>query len=137
MKITITANTPLREIIAAFSQAWPHLRLAFYTRPHAEHRGTDPKFSINNLDQTVEATTGIAIQPVLFDITESMSVWEVEQLFEKDLGLHVNIFRHSGNVWLQTTVSDRLTLRQQEERGVASDHPVEPDAEIPDYREIE
>ena len=62
-----------------------------------------------------------------------MVVWQVERLFEKEFGLHVQVFRQSGEVWLETSVSDDLTLEQQQARASASQHP-QP-AEMIDYRE--
>ena len=68
-------------------------------------------------------------------IEENMPTWQVERLFESELGLHVQIFRKSGSIWLETSVTDDLTLDQQNAKGRASEKFQMPIAEPMDYRE--
>jgi hypothetical protein len=48
-----------------------------------------------------------------------MTVAELEQQFSDVYGLSVQIFRHSGKAWLETTVTDKWTLEKQNEQGKA------------------
>jgi hypothetical protein len=43
-------------------------------------------------------------------------VQQVEDKFKNELNLNVQIFRKSGDVWLQTTSTDEWTLLEQIER---------------------
>lgn len=64
-----------------------------------------------------------------------LTVWQVERLFEQEYALHVQVFRKSGSTWLETSVTDDLTLEQQQAKAVASEH-VQPEFVEPmDYRE--
>jgi hypothetical protein len=47
------------------------------------------------------------------EIRADMTVSEFEQLFEKEFGLHVQVYRKDGNAWTETTLSDNLSLREQ------------------------
>lgn len=135
MEISITSNTSLGSIKSAFSTHWPHLKLVFFSKPHSEHRGTSAKFmidddnlSVGDIQPAYEGSTSITV-------FGGLTVWEFEQMFEKDLGLHVHVFRRSGDIWLESTVSDDLTLAQQESKGKQSDHQSIYNVDPVDYRE--
>ena len=51
------------------------------------------------------------------NIVPKMTVKELEQQFLHLYGLFVQVFRKSGNVWLETTVTDNWTLEQQNRQG--------------------
>ena len=40
-----------------------------------------------------------------------------EKIFKDQFSLAVQVFRRSGNLWLETTMTDNWTLRQQNEHG--------------------
>jgi len=46
-----------------------------------------------------------------------MTVKELEKIFEDRLGLSVLVYRKSGNLWLEPTMTDNWTLAQQNENG--------------------
>ncbi|MBK8556702.1 MAG: hypothetical protein IPL65_13445 [Lewinellaceae bacterium] len=58
-------------------------------------------------------------------------------MLEEQCGLHVQLFRKSGSLWLETSRTDQLTLAQQNAKGESSEHIRPMDEEIPDYREQE
>lgn len=72
------------------------------------------------------------------DLPPDLPTFEAEALLERTFGLHVQIMRKSGNTWLVTSATDRLTLAEQNARGKASENPafLPPDEEF-DYREQE
>ena len=51
-----------------------------------------------------------------FEINETLKVQQVEDKFKNELNLNVQIFRKTGDVWLQTTSTDEWTLLEQIER---------------------
>jgi hypothetical protein len=50
-------------------------------------------------------------------VDESMTVLELENAFMDEFGLCVQVFRKSGNIWLETTMTDHWTLKQQSDHG--------------------
>jgi hypothetical protein len=42
-----------------------------------------------------------------------MTVADLEQFFEREFELHIQVFRKVGNTWQETTLSDQLTLGEQ------------------------
>ena len=47
------------------------------------------------------------------EISEDMKVSDLEKLFKDNFKLAVQVFRKSGNLWLETTMTDNWTLLQQ------------------------
>jgi hypothetical protein len=47
------------------------------------------------------------------------SVEKLENIFWKDFGLSAEVFRKSGNLWIETSLSNSWTLRLQNEEGKA------------------
>ncbi|QLH44955.1 MAG: hypothetical protein HWD58_04695 [Bacteroidota bacterium] len=50
-----------------------------------------------------------------------MPTGRFEQHFESEFGLHIQIFRLQQGVWLQTTSTDHLSLKEQNQRGLDAD----------------
>ena len=46
---------------------------------------------------------------------------ELEVVFEDVFGLHVQIFRKSGDIWLQTSSTDHWTLEHHQEKAIEAD----------------
>ena len=55
----------------------------------------------------------------IITITPNMTVVDLEQRFNDVYGLGVEVFRKSGKVWLETTVTDGWTLEEQNLQGEA------------------
>ncbi len=47
------------------------------------------------------------------EIYAEMTVNELEKLFEQEFGLHIQVLRKEGNSWTETTLTDKLSLYQQ------------------------
>lgn len=50
-------------------------------------------------------------------ITGDVKVKDLERALNTLLPLHAQVFRRSGNIWLETTMTDNWTLAQQNEHG--------------------
>ena len=73
-------------------------------------------------------------------ITPRMKVIELEKIFLDDYGLAVQVFRESGRVWLETTMTDDWTLAEQNQQGEAlSRHTIKREEPFPanDYHDLE
>ena len=53
----------------------------------------------------------------ILEIDDSMKVSDLENTLKDQYGLLAQVFRKSGNVWLETTMSDNWTLKQQNDHG--------------------
>jgi hypothetical protein len=50
-------------------------------------------------------------------ITPGMTVMQMEALIHDKLGIGIQVYRKSGKVWLETSVTDSWTLQEQNDQG--------------------
>ncbi len=133
MVLNIGPVRTIGELQAEFSAAFPGLKVVFFSKSHRAYKGSPAKFLLSESDTPLqEFAPGIKTGYLLLE--PDMVVWQVERLFEQEYALHVQIFRKSGQVWLETSVTDDLTLEQQQAKASAGEHP-EPQLDPIDYRE--
>ncbi len=136
MKIRITADATLLEVQQAFQEIFPFLNLVFFTKPHKEFKGSPAKFMVMDTSKTLhEIGFNPADENLILD--PKMATFHLEQTFEERYGLHVQVFRKSGASWLLTSVTDELSLEQQNAKGRASEHVHFMTNDPIDYREQE
>ena len=104
----------LREIQVAFHERFPNLKIEFFDGAHAAGEGS-PAQQMLRTNQTIkEAAVPFEAKNLSFDENQTVKNFE-QKLYEK-FGLNVQVFRKSGNAWLQTTSTDHWTLARQNQR---------------------
>ena len=129
MEIYISEDATIASIQNDFQGAYPFLCLEFYRQPHEIGEASPAREKL----QPETAIDDIRILHSFgwIDIDSSRTAAEVEYDFRHTMGLNVQILRRSGDLWLETTQTDKWTLHQLNEAGR------QPDAEIfqfPDER---
>ena len=117
MKITINDNRKIFAIQEEFCKVFPYLKLEFFSKPHSAGGGSSKK-SVKHNSKTLGECRTIHNKGNI-TITPGMTVSGLEQNFEDVYGLGVQIFRKSGKVWLETTITDGWTLEHQNSEGEA------------------
>lgn len=113
----ITKQKTLKEIKEDFNSKYPGLKIEFYKKKHENYEGS----SIDN--QYGDSLTIADINPKITGeiiLSDASPVKEVEQEFEDLFGLHIQIFRRSNELWLQTSTTDDWTLGVQNRKGIHS-----------------
>lgn len=100
-----------------FNQLFPYLNLEFFSKPHKTGEGSAKTFIQSNAKTLGECRT--LHQDGSINIVPTMTVAELEQEFREVFGLSVQVFRKSGKIWLETTVTDSWTLKKQNTEGEA------------------
>lgn len=117
--MVISDEKTLRDIQKEFNSKFPYLKLEFYSSRHGEGEGSpiqerlDPEQLLSTARQT-HAKGNIQVKG-------DMEVSDFEQVFQDKFGLNVQVFRKSGNLWMQTTSTDHWTLAEQNRKGGASE----------------
>ena len=111
MEIHISDTTLIGEIKTEFSERYPFLKLEFFNHAHADGLGSPKEdMIVENMSlekvRTIHNEGDIVIKP-------DMEVGVLEQIFESKYGIHVQIFRKSGDLWLETSATDNWTLQEQ------------------------
>ena len=111
----ITDEKRLADIQLEFQEKFPALKLEFYSAPHQVGTGSTNQ---ELLPATAEIGTVRRIHKSGdLSINGHLKVKTLEQLFFEQYGLNVQVFRKSGDIWLQTTSTDEWTLTEQNNRG--------------------
>jgi hypothetical protein len=134
MTLTIAPEETISALQAQFQAEFPHLKLVFFTKPHKAYEGSPAKFLVHEPTKTLGELNPNVHSGSLF-LEADMPTWQVERLFEEEHGLHVQVFRKSGHIWLETSVSDSLSLEQQEAKGRSGDDVHQEFVDPIDYRE--
>jgi hypothetical protein len=120
MKLHFSPDTTIGQIQDEFQAFFPNLKLVFFTKPHEAYKGSPAKFLIMDRDKTLESVSTKVSKASELHMELEMPTWQLERLFENEYGLHLQVFRRSGNTWLETSVSDDLTLEEQEAKAESS-----------------
>ncbi len=117
MKIAINDNKRISVIQEEFNHIFPYLKLEFFSRPHKQE-GASAKNLLKPNNKTLGECRTIHNSGEII-ITPKITVADLEQNFQDIYGLGVQVFRKSGKVWLETTVTDGWTLEEQNSQGEA------------------
>lgn len=115
MKIAINDKRKILAIQESFNKTFPYLRLEFFTKGNKQG-GASPKKFVTHPSKTLGECRTIHNNGSI-TITGTLTVIELEQRFDDVYGLGVQVLRKSGNVWLETTVTDGWTLDEQNRQG--------------------
>ncbi len=111
----VTEEFLVRSIQDEFHFRYPHLKLEFFHQPHGLHEGS-PRTERVHPDTHIDKIRDIHCSAWI-DIGGYTTVAELEHQFAHLLGLSAQVFRKSGNIWLETTETDDRTLEEMEELG--------------------
>jgi len=134
MKLDIAPDRTIGALQTDFSEAFPGLKIVFFSKPHHAYKGSAAKFLIQEPDMPLQQLSPNLKSGYIL-VEHDMVVWQLERLFETEYALHVQVFRKSGRTWLETSVSDDLTLEQQQAKAAASEHVHQEFVDPLDYRE--
>lgn len=117
MKILLQYNRTVEEIEHEFNSAYPFLKISFITKTE----GTDGE-EIEPSAELIEVSGVLKEGDISINSTDTVK--EVEQKFEKQYGLPVHIFRKQKDVWMDTSITDDLTLQEQNTWGREASKPL-------------
>ncbi|MBC8157511.1 hypothetical protein H7X64_05025 [Armatimonadetes bacterium] len=120
MTLHISENRKISEVQEDFNRLYPFLKIDFY-RSNVGSTGFPERKHLQN-SITIQAA-GL-IKNGNFEISDSMTVGQLEDIFITEFGLSVQASRKSGILWLETTMTDKWTLKQQNDHGKELSEPV-------------
>jgi glycerol-3-phosphate O-acyltransferase len=133
MTIRISKTRTFKELQQDFNNLFPFLKIEFFKRGHAIEEGSNAQKMIRS--SQLQDVTGSVKEEGLLEIQPTMTVADFEQTLLNRFGLAIQVFRKSGNLWLETTMTDQWSLKQQNEHGREISSPAEntPQSATPDY----
>lgn len=119
MTLDISDELLLSDLQKAFNTYFPFLKIEFFKKPHKIGEGLAKSLIFDNKKIVKDCRTAHVIGKLEFE--ETMEVAVFESKLQEEFGLSVQVFRKSGNVWLETSATDTWTLRQQNDEGAELD----------------
>lgn len=124
MKILINDRRKLYAIQEAFSEMFPYLKLEFFSKPHKPGAPSPKKF-IKSSSKTIGECRTVHSNGTM-TILPHMDLLDLERGFSETFGLSVQVFRKSGNSWLEVTSTGKWTLEEQNRMGEEMNKPETP-----------
>jgi hypothetical protein len=115
MIMTISPNLLVREVQQEFNKAFAFLRLEFFSKKALLHAD----YSASQLVKPDKKLSEIQLIPAegQLEVDGKMRVIDLEEQVRDRFHLAAQVFRKSGNIWLETTMTDEWTLDQQNKHG--------------------
>lgn len=114
--LTINDANTLKSIKDQFNKYFPHLKIEFFSVKHLKDEAS-PRTAIYD-DKLLLSEVSATQNTMPFNFDGNMKTAEFEQNFSDMFGVNVQVYRKSGNIWLQTITTDAWTLAEQEEKGI-------------------
>ncbi len=115
MHLRIAPNRLISDLQKDFNNEFPFLKLEFFrNRNHQLPAFTFQQILPYNY-RIAEGQTAITDGDI--EVRPDMKVKDLEKIFKDQFSLAAQVFRRSGNLWLETTMTDNWTLQQQNEHG--------------------
>jgi hypothetical protein len=126
MIMKVSASTTIQNVLDQFCLQFPYLKLEFYSKPHVNGQGSSVAEQIQHTTLLKEVNPNL--NELEFVLSEDMTVADFENLMEQEFKLHVQVFRKSNAIWLQTSATDSWTLGKQNGKGQRStvDYDIDP-----------
>ncbi len=115
----IDNNTTTQELANAFASDFPYLKIEFYKKGHDHFHGSPKNEEIKEEKKLSEINPELSSGELNWEKT--MSVDRLETTFEEKFRLHIQVFRKSGDQWLQTSKTDHWTLEKQNSKALESE----------------
>lgn len=115
MHLRIEEYSTIADLQQQFNARFPYLKL-YFTTQHISPGSQHVKKTLLPSDTFLRQLTTHSL-PMDIPIDGKMTVSALENFFEEKTGLHAQIFRSSGNLWLITTATDQWSLDKQNSEG--------------------
>jgi hypothetical protein len=113
MILRINKNGSLKAIQQQFNLYYPFLKIEFFKKESADK--SIAKSSVAFEPEFQQKLNGFADHSVNIDVSRKRSIAEIEKDFDRLLSLSVRVFRRSGNVWVETSLTNEWSLEDQNE----------------------
>jgi hypothetical protein len=116
MRLLINGDKLVKDVQQEFAMAYPFLKIEFFRNINLQS-GQSLKQNQIKHDQKLSTAKDRKIENGDLIIEDTMSVTDLEKAFMDKFGLLTQVFRRSGNIWLETSITDSWSLKQQNELG--------------------
>lgn len=117
MYAIINDTMTIASVQKLFNDLFPFLKIEFFEKEIKNNGTVNARKYIGNIQKKLSDYRHIAISNHQILLNPEMSVSELEKEISNEYKLKTQVFRKSGNVWLETTVTDGWSLEEQNSQG--------------------
>ncbi|HLY71733.1 MAG TPA: hypothetical protein VKR53_18495 [Puia sp.] len=115
MVLQLNKNGSLKTFQQQFNEYYPFLKIEFFKKITSGESLTGSGFLARSGSES--KINRSADQSVSIDVNRKRKIAELEKDFDNLLGLSAHVFRKSGNVWVETSLTNEWSLEDQNEEG--------------------
>ena len=123
MELIFNKSSLAKEIGQSFNRVYPYLKIEIFNQAPKENSSGNLKseFNLNALSRVLKLNKAGEI-----NIDHNRTVAQLEKDFKDKYNLFVQVFRKSGNLWIETTLTEDWTLERQNKEGEIFSTPAPP-----------
>jgi len=115
MRLGIGKDSLVGDLQKQFNHYYPYLKLEFFRHPSSKNKIPQKAEKINANEYVEKLTRVQKSGGILID--HNKTVAELVEEFWVEFGLSVLVFRKSGNLWIETSLTDNWSLEKQNRIG--------------------
>ena len=108
MTLQIDDSKTIRDLQERFSLSFPGFRIELCNKPHHWEELCEEGHFLSSMRSLGSVRKNH--HPGVLEIRSSQKIGEIEERFRNLFGLNVQIFFKSNGKWIQTVISDNLTI---------------------------
>lgn len=113
--IQLTSEKIIKNIQKEFSDIYPFLKVEFFRKGYSKKKFFQQKQNL--LGELSLGTASGRNKNGMLEIISSMTGKELEKKCDEEFGVYIKVYRKSGNLWLEITITDDWTMKQQNDYG--------------------
>ena len=127
MRLSIYGERLITDVQNQFASAYPFLKIEFFKNVDFSKNIYPRQKQVAHSLQLKDAWTSKKVEGEVL-IEDVMTVSDLENTFRNQFGLAAQVFRRSGNIWLETSITNGWTLKQQNDHGREITISIRPDS---------
>lgn len=116
MNLDITDDQTILQLQGRFHDFYPFLKIDFFEN-YMQVYPREKQFRSIDYSRLLGEFRVHGNASDIIPVKNEMKVKEIENAIDEAYGLRAQIFRRSGNVWLETTVTNNWSLEEQNRQG--------------------
>ena len=116
MRLSSYGERLITDVQNQFASVYPFLKIEFFKNVDFSRNIYPRQKQIAHSLQLKDASISKKMEGELL-IDDIMTVTDLERTFRSEFGLAAQVFRRSGNIWLETSITNGWTLKQQNDHG--------------------
>ncbi len=122
MELRIEKGSFLKDLQKEFNLVYPYLKIEFFRisiqmDDEKKPRNEKPNLVPVNISERFSKTATINMEG-------KTTALQLENQFVEKIGLYIKLFRKSGSLWIETTLTENWSLEKQNEEGAFMSAPV-------------